>query len=287
MDLAAGGLGAARRAPGRYGGHPRQHAEHRPLVVQDLRSPTLKADPFAQLRLLDLQELDAKADQLRHQRSHLPEIAEIEQLSASRRDLDNEARDAAIVVEDLSEEQSKIDADVEQARARRTRDQERIDQGVITNPKDLQRMLGELESLARRITTLEDQELEIMEQVEDAQRVLDSATAQVAAADERLASLTASRDQKTADLDRDLADVERERAPIAAGLPADLIALYDKLRASKGGIGAAALRARQCGGCMLSLDPAELNVIRGTSMDEVVRCEECQRILVRTAESGL
>ena len=237
--------------------------------------------------MLDLQELDAKADQLRHQRSHLPELDEIEQLTTSRKDLDNRARDAQIVVDDLTEEQSKIDLDVEQGRTRRTRDQERVDQGVISNPKDLQRMLSELESLQRRITTLEDQELEVMEQVETAQKELDSLTSQVTAADERLTTLSGSRDEKIGALDQELDAVAADRAPIEAGLPADLIALYEKLREQKGGVGAAPLRARQCGGCRLSLDPAELAQIKAAGSDEVIRCEECQRILVRIAESGL
>lgn len=237
--------------------------------------------------MLDLQELDAKADQLRHQRSHLSELAEIDQLRTTRTDLDNRARDAQIVVDDLTEEQSKIDADVEQGRTRRTRDQERVDQGLISSPKDLQHMLSELESLQRRIATLEDQELEVMEQVEASQQELDSLTAQVAAVDERLASLTDSRDQKTGELDRELEAVAREREPIVASLPADLLALYDKLRAQKGGVGAAPLRARQCGGCRLSIDASELAQIKAAGSDEVIRCEECQRILVRTAESGL
>ena len=234
-----------------------------------------------------MQELDARADLLRHQRSHLPELTEIEQLRTTRTDVDNQARDARIVVDDLSEEQAKIDADVEQGRTRRARDQERIDQGLITNPKDLQHMLSELESLQRRITTLEDQELEVMEQVETAQRGLDSLTEQVVAADERLAVLTVSRDEKTQEIDQELERVAGERAPIADGLPADLLGLYDKLRAQKGGVGAAALRARTCGGCHISIDPAELAQIKAAGSDQVIRCEECQRILVRTAESGL
>lgn len=211
----------------------------------------------------------------------------IDSLTSQRRSVDDRARDARIVVDDLAVEQQKIDADVEQARSRRTRDQERIDRGEISNPKDLQRMLGELESLQRRVTTLEDEELEVMQKVEDAQRELDTLTAEVTEIDEQLTILTAARDEKTAELDRQLEALTTEREPIVAGLPEDLLALYDRLREQKGGTGAAALRARQCGGCMLSLDPAELSVIRGAADDEVVRCEECQRILVRTPESGI
>lgn len=162
-----------------------------------------------------------------------------------------------------------------------------MDQGLITSPKDLERMQGELESLQRRITTLEDEELEVMARLEDAQQDLDGFTAQVAAADERLTALAAARDEKLEALDAELASVDAERRPAADGLPADLLALYDRLRESKGGVGAALLRARQCGGCRLTLDAHEIGEIRTKPEDEVVRCEECQRILVRTAESGL
>jgi predicted nucleic acid-binding Zn-ribbon protein len=239
------------------------------------------------LRLLDLQELDAKADQLRHRRRTLSELAEIQSLEPQRAELRGRVREAELQVEDLSAELAKIDADVESARTRRTRDQERVDQGVISSPKDLQRMLHELESLARRITSLEDQELEVMERLEEAQQAHDSLAAQLTASDERLTSLGKARDEKSAVLDEQLRDVAAERSPVAEGLPADLLTLYDKLRENKGGVGAAPLRAGECGGCRLALDPAELATIRAAGVDEVIRCEECQRILVRTSESGL
>jgi len=162
-----------------------------------------------------------------------------------------------------------------------------MDQGLITNPKDLERMGHELESLERRISTLEDEELEVMARLEDAQRDLDGLIAQVAEADERLAALVAARDEKAAVIDAQLVDVEAQRGPSIEGLPTDLLALYDKLRAQKNGVGAAELRQRRCTGCQLGIDNAELAVIKLTPADTVVRCEECSRILVRTAESGL
>jgi predicted nucleic acid-binding Zn-ribbon protein len=247
----------------------------------------VKADPFAQLKLLDVQALDAKADHLRHQRASLPEVAEIATLSASRGELVDQVRDQQVVVDDLAAAQAKADADVEQVKARRTRDRDRMDQGLISNPKDLERMQHELATLERRISTLEDEELEVMEQLEEAQATLTTLTQQVASTDERLAELSAVRDRRTAEIDRELDLVTAERGPMVEGLPADLLALYDRLRASKNGVGAAELRARQCGGCRLTLDNAELSQIRSLPSDAVVRCEECQRILVRTSESGL
>ncbi|WP_183100763.1 zinc ribbon domain-containing protein [Nocardioides pelophilus] len=247
----------------------------------------MKADPDAQLKLLDLQKLDAAADQLRHQRAHLAEDAEIAALATRRADVLGRSRDQEIVVADLTSAQEKADADVEQVKARRKRDQDRMDQGLISNPKDLERMQHELESLERRIGVLEDEELEVMEDLEAAQTELTTMRTDLVETDERLAAVTATRDQKYADIDAELQRIEGERSPIVAVLPTDLLALYERLRTNKNGIGAAELRARQCGGCMLSLDNADLADIRSRAEDEVVRCEQCQRILVRTSESGL
>ena len=217
----------------------------------------------------------------------MPELAEIAELTAKRTDVDNLARDVRIRVDDLTVEQKKVDLDVEAVKTRRTRDRDRMDQGLISNPKDLERMQHELESLERRISSLEDDELEVMERIEEAQAELGEFERLVAETDARLAVLTQTRDEKLAAIDEQLQQQEAARGPAAEGLPDDLVALYQRLREQKGGVGAAALRARECGGCRLSLDNAELAVISKAPSDEVIRCEECQRILVRTHESGL
>jgi uncharacterized protein len=205
----------------------------------------------------------------------------------TRRDLGDQARDSRIAVDDLTAEQTKVDSDVEQVKTRRDRDRNRIEQGLVSNPRDLERMQHEMESLERRITTLEDEELEVMARLDDAQRNLDELTAQAADAEARNGRLEQARDARYAEIDAELAELIAQRGPLAEGVPDDLLALYDRLRAAKNGVGAAALRARQCSGCMLGLDNAELGTIRAAAEDEVLRCEECQRILVRTDESGL
>lgn len=247
----------------------------------------MKADPAAQQRLLKLQALDSRLDQLRHQRASLPQIAEIAELTAARTDVDDLRRDQQVVVDDLAAAQAKADADVEQVKTRRARDRDRMDRGLISNPKDLERMQAELVTLERRIGVLEDEELEVMEQLEQAQTELAGFVTHIAEIDARLVELTRTRDERFAELDEDLAAAGSDRAAAVEGIPADLLALYDRLRASKGGVAVSELRARQCGGCRLSLDASEIAEIRAAADDDVVRHEECQRILVRTAESGL
>ena len=147
-------------------------------------------------------------------------------------------------------------------------------------------MQHELATLDRRISVLEDEELEVMEQLEEAQASVTRLEAELAEITEKLAVAVDSVDVETSKIDGELAGVAEERTPALEGIPDDLLALYSRL-SDKMGVGAAELRARRCGGCNLQLDPAEISRIRGLAADEVVRCEECSRILVRTAESGL
>lgn len=231
-------------------------------------------------------ELDSRIAQLRHQISSLPEIREIAAIESTQRALNDRVRDARILVDDLTLEQKKAEQDVEQVKRRRERDRSKVEQGLIPNPKDLQRMNHELESLDRRITTLEDEELEVMEKLEDAQHELARAEREEGEVVEKLTELASSRDTKSGEATVALDAALAERATAAEGLPEDLRTLYDRIR-EKQGVGASALRARRCGGCQLTLNAADLAVIAKAPADDVIRCEECSRILVRTAESGL
>jgi predicted nucleic acid-binding Zn-ribbon protein len=234
-----------------------------------------------------VQELDSRLDQLRHQAANPPEAAELAQQTAERARVDGRAQDLQVQVDDLNREQRKADADVEQVKARRVRDQQRLDGGMVTNPKDLERLQHELVSLDRRISDLEDAELDVMERLEAAQTELAHLGSELGGLDERIGVLTAARDERVAALGAEAREVAGRRGELVAELPAELVTLYEKLRDQKGGVGAAALRARRCGGCSLELDHSELASIAKQPSDAVVRCEECGRILVRTHESGL
>ncbi|WP_446499934.1 zinc ribbon domain-containing protein [Nocardioides alcanivorans] len=186
----------------------------------------------------------------------------------------------------MTRDQKKSDREVEQVRARRDRDRKRIDEGQITNPKDLERMTHEMVSLERRISDLEDVELEIMARLEDAQSDLTAAESDLTDLDEQIAATTAERDRRGGALQGELTETEAKRVAAIASIPAELLRLYDKVR-ERQGTGAAMLRARRCEGCQITLDAGTLGQITKAAADEVVRCEECSRILVRTDESGL
>ena len=246
----------------------------------------MNAEPAVQLRLLDLQALDARLDQIEHRRRTLPQIAQIAELQARW----NGVRDRVVAgeteVSDLERAQAKAESDVEQVRARARKDQELLDSGRV-GPKELSNLQHEIESLARRQSDLEDAELEVMEKLEDARGALAEVTAERDGITAEIDRLTAERDAAWAEGDRDKEWVTGERAKVVPDIPSDLLALYDKLRADHNGVGAAALHQRRCEGCRMELTPTDLGRIREAAPDAVLRCEECRRILVRTPESGL
>lgn len=247
----------------------------------------VKASPEAQLRLLDLADLDAELGRLENRRRSLPEHAELSQLEQRERELRDEIATLEARHGDLRREQAKAEADVEQVRSRIVRDRSRLDAGQVSSPKELENLQSEVESLLRRQSDLEDVELEVMERLEAVQTRLAEASSELDSTAKDVQEVTARRDQLLAELSEQSEEAAERRAAVAAQEPADLLDLYERLRAQHGGVGAAALKRGQCQGCHLSLNTVDLNAIRAADADEVVRCEECRRILVRTAESGL
>jgi len=247
----------------------------------------VKAAPDDQLRLLDLQALDSALDRLAHRRRTLPEIEAADTLAARISQL---AGDIVLVEtedSDLGREQSKLEADIDLVRSRQLKDQQRLDAGQVSSPRELENLQSEIESLKKRQSDLEDEELEIMEKREVVQTRLQELR------DEReqllgtLAETEQRRDATFAEIDAESEKTAQQRAELASAMPADLLALYEKVRAASSGVGAAALHRGRCEGCHLQLNTTDLNNLREAPEDEVVRCEECRRILVRTAESGL
>ncbi|ASU84509.1 hypothetical protein CDO52_18385 [Nocardiopsis gilva YIM 90087] len=247
----------------------------------------MKAEPAEQQRLLDLQEVDSLLRQLTHRLRTLPEAAEIQRLEGRVRELRDQKAVAATKLTDLDREQRKAESDVEQVRARAERDTQRLNAGQVSSPKELERLQSEIDSLQRRQTELEEVVLEVMERREATDAEHARLQKEIEAVEAELETLEERRSSAVVDLEADRASANDRRQRVAAEIPEDLLALYTKLRDQHDGVGAAMLRYGRCEGCKLALSTAELGEIRQAPADEVLRCEDCRRILIRTTESGL
>ncbi len=244
----------------------------------------MKASPQAQLKLLELADLDAELSRLDHRRRTLPENAEFERAQQRDTELRDELTTLEATGSDLSRDQAKAERDVDQVRSRIERDRARLDAGQVSSPKELENLRSEIVSLERRQGDLEEIVLEVMERLEDVTRRRDAFSSEQATLTSQMAQIAARRDAAFAEIDEQAGKTRDQRAGIAADLPGDLLSLYDRLRAQHT-VGAAVLRNGRCEGCHLSLNTVELGQIRAAPPDEVLRCEECRRILVR-AELG-
>lgn len=246
---------------------------------------SVKADPAVQRRLLDLAEVDTELTRIDHRRRTLPELAEITERELA----DREKRDKLVAVQttldDLNRDATRQETDIEAVRAREDRDRGLLKGGNVGS-RQVADLEHELESLTRRQASLEDDLLELMERREAVELDVAHAKVELDAAEQALADARQRRDVALDELEVSHIRRTEEREKLAAGFPADLLALYDRIRKQKG-TGAALLRARRCGACRLELDRSAINHIRDAPADEVVRCDECGAILVRTPESGL
>ncbi|MGY1913984.1 C4-type zinc ribbon domain-containing protein [Blastococcus sp. HT6-30] len=246
----------------------------------------MKADHFEQQKLLELAAEDVALTQLAHRRRTLPEAVAVESAAQAERALADDAVRAETAARDLQREVKRLEADVETVRARAAKDQKLLDSGSVA-AKQMTDLQHELQSLARRQSDLEDQELELMESLETAEAALREARAGVEEARAALERAEQLREDALADIADSTARHEAARAAVAGGISAPLLGLYDRIRAQTGTTGAAMLKARQCQGCRIELNGRDLAAVRNADPHEVVRCENCGRILVRTAESGL
>ncbi len=248
---------------------------------------TIKADPGSQQRLLDLQATDSALAQLDHRRRTLPEHAELARLKTDQVTVASDLVAADTAVSDLELEQTKAESDLEPVRERLARNQRRIADGSVPDAKALSSMVAEVDHLKKRISDLEDAELEVMEQLEQAVAERDRLRVRAEELAASAAEVTGRRDGQLAALDVEIGQRRTERTSIAPTIEPALITLYERVAASHGGVGAAELRSRRCTGCQLEVNAADLREFAAANSDEVLRCEECSRILVRTANSGL
>jgi len=245
----------------------------------------VKASPAEQQELLRLQSLDTRLQQLAHRLGALPQAATLAELASRDTAVRGTRAEAIGGLEDARAELKRLESDVAMVEARIARDGDRLQH--TSSVKDVAALEAELASLARRLSDLEDQELAVMERVENAEGVLAGIDEQRAAIAAETTKLEAERDESAAGLATERDAAERDRVVVAGGVTPDLLALYEQRRARGAGVGAALLRQRTCQGCNMTLTGSDLDTVRRASSDDVLLCPECDRILVRTDESGI
>lgn len=231
--------------------------------------------------LLALQEADTESDQLRHRRSHLPArevVAAAEKAAVAAK----QAHDAlAAEVADLAARQAALEKDVGSSESRADQIDKRMRSGDVVAARDIVKMQEEVEHLRQRASDLETEAFALLEEQEEKEAELATLAAALDTAVDEVRSGRGEVAGEEQRIDAELARLDGHRAELVAGVPADLVAQYERLRKRLGGVGAARLVGDQCTGCHLHLSPYDMDQVHRTPPETVLQCESCGRILVR------
>ena len=232
-------------------------------------------------RLLDLQANDTHADQLHHRRATLPERARLVELEQREAELTSDAVEPQALRDDLAREQRRLEDEIATVEEKAAAVDRQLYGGGMTSPKEAQALQADVESLKRRQGTLEDQVLEIMEQLEPLEDSLAAGAGLLAEVQTQRAEVLSALVEAEAQLDAEISQVEGARSGLVDGIPAELVAEYERIRKQHGGVAVARLSGSTCQGCHLTLAPAEVDGLRRQPDDAVLHCPDCGRLLAR------
>ena len=239
-------------------------------------------DPWAYLRILDIQAFDTSLDQIAHKLKNLPEIIEAEKLRAQFEQLKYREVAGITEVADRELDVRKAESDVDQVRMRLEKDSQLLNSGSISDSKQLTELQHEVDSLKRRQNLLEDEEISILQQLEDAQMNLDSIRIELARVTQELQKADEIATIRVADIEVEREKIASERIAESKSVPEELLKLYEKVRTDNRGIGASRFSTGQCEGCRIQFSNADLNKFKNAADGELLRCEECRAILVKS-----
>ena len=240
----------------------------------------VKATVAHQNLLIELQKIDTTIISCGVRLANLPEI---EQIKAIHKRLEDAAIELKVVeteLEDVSIDLRRSEVDVEAVVDRMKKDEARLNSGAAS-PKELEQTQHELATLAKRKAELEDGELEIMMRFDSVKKRLDELASDEVGLKQLELELNVRLENSKSEINSELESAKAARAALAPQIVTSLYDLYEKVRSSANGIGAALLIGNKCDGCHLEINAIERERIKGLDAEEVLRCEECRRILVR------
>jgi uncharacterized protein len=224
-------------------------------------------------KLLTLQDRDQRLRNFQLELSHLPEErkAREKQIAESAAQLDR-ARVRAKEIE-MEKRALEIEAGIKRDAIARYRQQ----QLQTRKNEEYAALAHEIEAAEKTIVTLEDRELDLMEELEKLTPQL--ANAEKAHSEERnkLENLLNALETRKSNLEARIAELKNEHQLLAKALAEDALELYLRLFKTKHGTAVATLEHEVCMGCHMKV-PAQ-TVVQVRAARQIVHCPQCGRIL--------
>jgi predicted nucleic acid-binding Zn-ribbon protein len=149
--------------------------------------------------------------------------------------------------------------------------------GQVQNPKELQDLQLEAESLKRHLDTLEDRYLEAMLAQDEAFQMHSQAESTLHSFESELMATHESLVEERSHIENRLHHLAAEREAALASVSEEDQSVYAKLRARLGGQAIAILSDDSCSACGLTVSAATQQTIRLGA--DLVTCGQCRRVL--------
>lgn len=240
----------------------------------------MKAPVAHQNLLVEIQKFDTAISSCGFRLANLPEIEQIKAIHKRLEDAEIELKVVETELEDVSLDLRRSEVDVEAVVDRMKKDEARLNSGAAS-PKELEQTQHELATLAKRKAELEDRELEIMMRFDSVKKRLDELASDEVGLKQLELELNVRIENSKSEISAEMEAAKAARAALVPQIDTALYELYEKVRLSANGVGAALLIGNKCDGCHLEINAIERERIKSVDLEEVIRCEECRRILVR------
>jgi uncharacterized protein len=228
--------------------------------------------------LLGLQEIDSAIDQCGHRRTRLMERTTLAEADAAVK----KHRSEIIAADKLAATATTRIEALEHENAARDTKKKRLDAQLKTviAPREAEALMHEMSLLDEQRSVADDEELECMDALEAAETARATADTALAEATTAQAAAQATLAAAEAALDAEVAELSARRAAVAAVAGTELVAEYERLRKSFGGIAISRLHGTRCGACHLDQSSKTMETIKAAVDGEPSECEQCGRLLV-------
>lgn len=223
--------------------------------------------------LTEIQKLDQELEGLRHKILEGPirikdKKREIQTLRQSLEEHKDRIREAKRLQRHY---ESEIEDDIERIKKSKAR------LVTIKNNKEYQAVLKEIEETDKAIQEKEDNVLRYLEEMETLQGALSENEEQLSAIEKRIAREIRTIEDEVASANKRLSETDRQRQEIASGVDKAILAKYERLKHTRGGVAVVCVDNATCSGCHMNIPPQMYNELQ--QQDSLKFCPNCERII--------
>lgn len=225
--------------------------------------------------LYQLQRIDSEIDRIKKRINQINDTINNDQdvLTAKKK-----LESSNAIYERAKKSLNEVECEVKKNRDKINQSESRLYSGNVKNPKELQDIQTEIQSIKNRIADLENTQLEAMMELEDAEAIQTQS-------DKRLSSLLNAKESENRTLLDEKSKLEEKleqqnnlRSPLLPMIESEYLDKYNKLRKTKNGLAVATIDAESCcSACGSSLTSSIIQSAKSQMPD--CFCTVCRRFL--------